>query len=102
MADNRVVRARRMFGFWLGTVVLMAGLVGFSAHGATGSEGSAEETNALQSAYKLFADMQYPLAETNFSNFLATFTNSTHRAYAILFLARSQLEQSNGASAMAL
>ena len=91
-----------MFGFWLGTVVLMAGLVGFSAHGATGSEGSAEETNALQSAYRLFADMQYPLAETNFSNFLATFTNSTHRAYAILFLARSQLEQSNGASAMAL
>lgn len=73
-----------------------------SAVGASGAEGSAEETNALQSAYKLFADMQYPLAENSFSNFLAAFTNSTHRSYATLYLARAQLEQSNGASAIAL
>ena len=65
-------------------------------------EASAAETNALESALKLFTDRYYPLAETNFSNFLATYTNSAHRAYAILYLARSQLEQSNGASAIAL
>jgi TolA-binding protein len=80
----------------------MAGFAALSAAGASGPETSAEETNALQSANKLFTDMQYPMAETNFSNFLATYTNSAHRAYAILYLARSQLEQSNGASAMAL
>jgi TolA-binding protein len=80
----------------------MAALGAPSASAATDSAASAEETNALRSAYKLFTDMQYPLAENNFSNFLATFTNSSHRAYAILFLARSQLEQSNGASAVAL
>ena len=91
-----------MIGSWLGTAVLTAGFVAMFAAGANGSEASPAETNALQSAFKLFQDGQYPLAETNFSNFLATFTNSTHRAYAILYLARSQLEQSNSAGAMAL
>jgi TolA-binding protein len=80
----------------------MAAFAAFPATGASGVEASAAETNALNSALKLFTDGQYPFAETNFSNFLATYTNSTHRAYAVLYLARSQLEQSNTASAMSL
>ncbi len=91
-----------MIRSWLGAVVLMAAFVAFPAKAAAGSEASADETNALKTAEKLFADMHYPLAETNFSNFLATYTNSSHRADAILYLARSRLEQSNGASAIAL
>jgi tetratricopeptide (TPR) repeat protein len=74
----------------------------FSAAGATGPEASAAETNALASALKLFTDGYYPMAESSFSNFLATYTNTAHRAYAVLFLARSQLEQSNAAGATAL
>ena len=43
----------------------------------------------------MFDDHQYNLAETNFANFLAAYTNSPHVPYAILYLARSRLEQSN-------
>ena len=49
---------------------------------------TAAEEAAFRSAFKMFQDFQYPLAETNFSKFLLVFTNSTHRADAILFLAR--------------
>jgi TolA-binding protein len=80
----------------------MAAVMVLPAAGAAGPEGSAEETNAFYSASKLFTDGQYSLAETNFSKFLETYTNSTHRAYAVLYLARSRLEQSNGASAITL
>jgi TolA-binding protein len=80
----------------------MAALMIASAARAAGPEGSVEETNAFQAAQKLFADTQYPLAETYFSNFLATYTNSTHRAYAVLYLARSQLEQSKTVNAVTL
>jgi TolA-binding protein len=73
-----------------------------AAWSAAGAEGSVEETNAFNSAYNLFTDGQYALAENNFSNFLATFTNSIHRADASLYLARSELEQSNSASAISL
>ena len=53
------------------------------------------EDKALSSARALFDDHQYNLAETNLGNFLAVYTNSPHRPYAILYLARSRLEQSN-------
>ena len=56
---------------------------------------SAEETNAFATAFNLFSGHQYSFAENNFSNFLAQFTNSPHRAEAILYLARARLEQSN-------
>jgi TolA-binding protein len=62
--------------------------------GALRAAQSAED-KALSSARALFDDHQYNLAETNFASFLAAYTNSTHRPYAILYLARSRLEQSN-------
>src|SRR5580658_5599224 len=99
MAHNRVVRARRIIGYCLGIAVMMAGLCALAAAGA---EGSAAETNAFNSGRKLFEDGQYELAENSFSNFLATYTNSTGRAYATLYVARAQLEQSNSASAVKL
>ena len=58
-------------------------------------EMSAEETNAFTSAFNLFDARQYSFAENSFSNFLAQFTNSAHRADAVLYLARARLEQSN-------
>jgi len=60
------------------------------------------EDQSFSSAGKLFEDGLFNLAETNFSNFLGTFTNSPHRADAVLFLARSRLEQSNYAGAIGL
>jgi TolA-binding protein len=62
--------------------------------GALRAAKSAED-KALSSARALFDDHQYNLAETSLGNFLAAYTNSPHRPYAILFLARSRLEQSN-------
>jgi len=49
-----------------------------------------------------FADGQYQLAEDTFSNFVATYANSTLRADAILYLARSRIELSNYTSAVDL
>ena len=86
----------------LGAAVLMAAFIALSAHGSNSSDTAVAETNAFRSAEKLFQDRQYPLAETNFSSYLAAYTNSAHRAYAILYLAESQLEQSNSASAIVL
>ncbi|MGD0812171.1 MAG: tetratricopeptide repeat protein [Verrucomicrobiota bacterium] len=62
--------------------------------GALHATKSAED-KALSTARALFDDRQYNLAETNLASFVATYTNSTHRPYAILYLARSQMEQSN-------
>jgi tetratricopeptide (TPR) repeat protein len=53
------------------------------------------EDKALSSARALFDDHQYNLAETYLGNFLAAYTNSPRRPYAVLYLARSHLEQSN-------
>jgi tetratricopeptide (TPR) repeat protein len=60
------------------------------------------EDQSFSSAWKLFEDGQFNLAETNFNNFLSSFTNSGHQADAILYLARSRLEQSNYVGAIAL
>src|SRR5580693_3216471 len=62
--------------------------------GALCSAKSAED-QALSSALVLFNDHQYNLAETSLGNFLGSYTNSAHRAYATLYLARARLEQSN-------
>src|SRR5271156_5081014 len=60
------------------------------------------EDKALSSARALFDDHQYNLAEASLGNFLAAYTNSPHRFYAILYLARSRLEQSNDDGAIQL
>jgi tetratricopeptide (TPR) repeat protein len=72
-------------------LLLCAGLL---LPGALRAAKSAED-KALSSARALFDDHQYNLAETNLVNFLAAYTNSPRRPYAILCLARSRLEQSN-------
>ena len=54
-----------------------------------------QEDIAFQNAFDRFQDLHYPLAETYFSDFLTKYTNSPHRADAILYLARARLEQSN-------
>lgn len=64
-------------------------LVSFSASAAP------SETNAFSAAAKLFQDTFYGRAETGFSNFVATYTNSIHRPVAILYQARSRFYQSN-------
>ena len=87
--------------FCLGAAVLMAVALA-PLRGEAADTSAATETNALQSAYNLFKDTQYALAEDSLNNFLATFTNSTHRAYATLLLGRARLEQSNGVGATTL
>jgi tetratricopeptide (TPR) repeat protein len=69
--------------------------------GALRAAKSAED-KALSSARALFDDHQYNLAETYLGDFLAAYTNSPHRPYAILYLARSRLEQSNYEGAIRL
>lgn len=56
---------------------------------------SRSEERVFSAARAMFDDHQYNLAETNFSIFLTTYTNSPHVPYAILYLARARLEQSN-------
>ena len=69
----------------------MAGLL---LPGALHAAKSAED-KALSTARALFDDHQYTLAESSLASFVAAYTNSPHRPYAILYLARSRLEQSN-------
>ena len=61
-----------------------------------------QELQDFRFAIKLFQDLHYPLAETNFSAFLVKYTNSPHAADAILYLARARLEQSNFDGAISL
>ena len=84
----------------LALLVVWGGWFAQTASGA--SPAKSPEDDAFSLAFKFFQDYQYPQAEINFSNFLARFTNSTHRADAILYLARSRLEQSNDTGALDL
>jgi tetratricopeptide (TPR) repeat protein len=67
--------------------VLLTPLVGRSAQ--------SPEDQAMTTAHSLFDDKQYGMAETNLAHFIATYTNSPYLPYAILYLARARLEQSN-------
>jgi TolA-binding protein len=80
--------------------VFMGGGFSFSAFGAPPVK-SAEDT-AFQNAFDRFQDLHFPLAESYFSDFLTKYTNSPHRADAILYLARARLEQSNYVGAIDL
>ncbi len=59
-------------------------------------------TNAFSSALKLFEDEFYPEADLRFGTFITTYTNSSLVPSAILFQARSRLEQSNYTGAIEL
>ena len=58
------------------------------------AQGNAE-TNAFAAGARLFNDHFYANAEKSFSDFAATYTNSNLRSSAILFQARSRLNQGN-------
>jgi tetratricopeptide (TPR) repeat protein len=106
-ADNPSVQARDvMTWLWPGkrraasVLAVLFWWTGFHSQSALGM--SAEETNAFTAAFNLFDDGHYSFAESNFNNFLNQFTNSSHRADAILYLARARLEQSNYSGAISL
>src|SRR5580658_10896851 len=88
-------------GLLLAAVLFCSGWFAPSAQGAAPPADSPEE-QAFRFAFNLFRGEHYPLAETNFSNFLAKYTNSTHRADAVLYLARARLGQSNYTGAIDL
>jgi len=64
--------------------------------------GTPAETNLFNLASRQFVSMLYPQAEMNFSNFVATYTNSPQLPQALLFQARSRIGQSNYAGALEL
>jgi TolA-binding protein len=85
-------RARR----WLLVLTALACLLpGIARAVKPGKDADSAETNALTVAQALFDDQQYSQAEARLATFLATYTNSTHRAYARLFEARARYGQSN-------
>jgi tetratricopeptide (TPR) repeat protein len=104
LLNNAAMRARGMIGrsrdgagraaCLAAALLLWAGLGGARA-GAEPASADTPADLAFRSALKLFVDGQYPLAESSLSSFLNTFTNYPHRANAVLYLARSRLEQSN-------
>ena len=71
-----------------------------SALGAASSV--SPEDQAFQNAFDRFHDSHYSLAEMYFGDFLAKYTNSPHRAEAILYEARARLYQTNFAGAVDL
>ena len=64
--------------------------------------GAGREDTAYGVGTNEFANGQYLPAEGTFSNFVATYTNSTLRTNAILYLARSRIELSNYTGALEL
>jgi tetratricopeptide (TPR) repeat protein len=99
-AGGRTGKVGRPAGLVLAAIVLCGGWFAQPASGAPPARTPEDEAFSL--AFKFFQDYQYPQAEINFSNFVARFTNSTHRADAILYQARSRLGQSNYAGALDL
>ncbi|MGI8964751.1 MAG: tetratricopeptide repeat protein, partial [Limisphaerales bacterium] len=63
---------------------------------------SVTETNAFQTAAKIFNDQLFKTAEGSFAEFLATYPGSEHRAEAILFQAQARFHQTNSAGALEL
>jgi len=80
-------------GLWLAVLVVGLGGFAWSALGAPPDE--AQELQDLQFAKRLFLQLSYPQAESSLNDFLAKYTNSPRRAEAILYLARTRLDQSN-------
>ncbi|MDQ6631624.1 MAG: tetratricopeptide repeat protein, partial [Verrucomicrobiota bacterium] len=63
---------------------------------------SAAETNAFQTAAKIFNDQLFKTAEGSFAEFLAHYPASENRAEAILFQAQARFHQTNSAGALEL
>src|SRR5665213_1170585 len=81
-------------GLLLAAILVGGGRLGSSALAAAPPENTPEQ-EAFDYAFNLFRGFNYPLAESSFSDFLTKYTNSTHRADAILYLARARLGQFN-------
>jgi len=85
----------------LALILVCGGGFGPSALGAPPPE-NALEKESFDYALRLFQDFHYPQAEASFGDFLARYPDSTHRAEAILYLARARYEQSNFNGAVGL
>jgi len=85
------MKRSRFGGFLLAIIFICGGGFGLPALGAPTKS---PEDQAFQAAFVRFQLSQYALAETHFKDFLAKYTNSPHRADAIFYLGRAQLEQS--------
>jgi TolA-binding protein len=92
------MKRRTVAGLLLALVFICNGWLGFPACGAAKSP----EDQAFQYAFDRFQDTHYGLAEKYFADFLSKYTNSPHRADAVLYLARARLEQSNYVGAIDL
>src|SRR5687767_13155378 len=60
------------------------------------------ETRAFTAATEMFRDKKYDLAERTFEQFVAQYPQSEYRAEAVLFFAKSKVNQSNNTSAIEL
>jgi TolA-binding protein len=81
-------------GLLLAAILVCGGGLGPLALGAAPPENAPEE-EAFGFAFRVFKDSHYEQAEASFGDFLARYTNSSHRADAILYLARARYQQSN-------
>jgi TolA-binding protein len=112
LPKNQAMQARKFIGgmrkaggagLLLAAILVCGGGFGSLALGAPPPPpAQSPEDQAFEYAFNRFKDFHYPQAETNFSDFLAKYTNSTHRADAILYLARARLYQSNFTGAIDL
>jgi TolA-binding protein len=102
LAQNEAVGARRFFRAFLGVAAFIAAATGALLSPRAAAAEDPADVKAFGSAAKMFQDGHYALAATNFTTFLDTFTNSTHRGSAILYLAQCQLNESNGIAAIDL
>jgi tetratricopeptide (TPR) repeat protein len=89
-------------GLLLAVILVCGGGFGPSALGAPPPPENALEREAFDYALRLFQDFHYAQAEASFADFLARYTDSSHRAEAILYLARARYEQSNFNGAIGL
>jgi TolA-binding protein len=95
----RGIKRSTLGGFLLAIIFICSGGLGLAAFGAPTKS---PEDQAFQEAFVRFQLSFYALAETHFKEFLAKYTNSVHRADAIFYEARAQLEQSKYSDAMDL
>lgn len=82
--------------------LVFIGGAGFHSRAYGAPPPKSQEDVAFEQGFDRFRDLHWPLAEKYFSDFLAKYTNSPHRADAILYLARARLEQSNYTGAIDL
>jgi TolA-binding protein len=109
LLENQTMQTRELIGLMRkigGAGLLLATLLvcgrGFGPPAQGAAPSDTPEEHALRAAYNMLHDGLYALAETNFVDFLAVYTNSPLRAEAILYQAEARLGQSNFTGAIDL